>query len=383
MGKQGPDQGKMLVSVDKGAWVTVDNYSPFIAYQQVLFDTGVLANVTHTIEIITTGIGNASSSGAYIDFDGYLVLTAGAGVSGSGSTGGVAITGGGAGGNGGTGGAANGSNGGTPGGGGGGGVGSGKTGGLGGPGQIQLSYTTSLPTFKTLILHRPYIDGSKTLLPYISCATQAVPTNDLVQGIFANLPPHFNGTYSFVIAAAAFNSPSASRTITVTVNEYEDDPAGVLPSPTSSSSVSRTLTPSTDAPNNLVTIGELTLPNKDVPPDNNQAIYYVTVNSTNGADTIQDVMMIDTQGQTIVVNESTGYPQYFIDEPTPDSDIGRVMASQFDRPYAISCLDQAYPTGGPMTVEPGDNILFAWCYEGAPALSATYFPRYFIDRTAS
>jgi hypothetical protein len=382
MGKLGPDQGKMLVSVDKGPWVTVDNYSTVATFQTVLFDTGKMANVAHTVEIVTTGMHNPSSTASNIDIDGYMVLSDGTGLAGSGAVGGAAVAGGGAGGNGGASGA-NGSNGGTPGGGGGGAGGSGHVAGNGGPAQVQLSYVSSLPPFKTLILHRPSIDGSKTLLPYIACATQAVPTNDLVTGIFPNVPPHFDGTYSMYICAAAFNSPSASRTITVTVNEYEDDPAGILPSATATSAIARTIVPNTDAKNNLVCIGELTLPNKDIPTDNNQAVYYVSVNSTNGSDTIQDVIMIDTMGQTVVVNESTGYPNFFIDEPLPDRDIGRVMGSLFDRPYAISVLDQAYPTGGPLTVEPGDNILFAWCAEGAPALSASYFPHYFIDRTVS
>jgi hypothetical protein len=182
-----------------------------------------------------------------------------------------------------------------------------------------------------------------------------------------------------MIAAASWNSPSASRTVTVTVNEYERLGGGV----TSTQSVSRLLTPNTDAPNNIVSIGELTLPNKDLPDENSNAVYFVVVNSSNASDTIQDVMMLDTMGQTVFINESTGYAQYFIDEPFPDKDIGRILGSQYDRPFAISVLDSAFPTGGPITLEPGDNILFAYCYEGAPALQASYFPRYYIDRTVS
>jgi hypothetical protein len=112
-------------------------------------------------------------------------------------------------------------------------------------------------------------------------------------------------------------------------------------------------------------------------------VYFVSVTSTNTSDLIQDVIMIDTMGQTIYINESIDYAQYFVDEPTPDVDLGLVLGSQYDRPYAISVLDSAFPSGGPLTVEPGDNILFAYCYEGAPALIANYFPRYYIDRPVS
>lgn len=380
MGLKGTNQGIMLVSLDGGVYQKVDNYASTTQYQTVLYDTGVLTNTSHTVTILTTGRQNPSSSGSWIDIDGYMVLTAGQGLSASGQTGGAAITGGGSGGNGGS--SAGGLSGGTPGGGGG-GAGGAHAGGVGGPAQVQVSYTSGLPAFKTLVLHRPYIYGSRTLNPYVACASQAVPTSDIVQGIYSGVPAQFNGTYSIVIAASAFNSPTASRTITVTVTEYEDDPAGVLPAATSTQSTARIITPSTDAPNNLVTIGELTLPNKELPPDNNMAVYKVSVNSTNSSDTIQDVMFLDTMGQTVIINEATGYSQYFIDEPTPDRDIGRIMGSQFDRQYAISCMDYAFPSGGPLTAEPGDNILFAYCVEGAPALVATYFPRYYIDRTVS
>lgn len=380
MGVQGPNHGIMLVSVDGGPYFEVDTYATAFRYKAVLFDTGSIGNFAHTITILTAALSNPASTDSYIDLDGYQIVSTGAGITGSGVTGGTAVTGGGAGGNGGATNAA-GSNGGTPGGGGGGAASTSgtKAGGTGGDAKILLTYFSTQPAFKTCILHRPSLDGSKTLLPYIACVTQAVPTNDQVQPIDAGTVPQFKGTYTMQIAAASFNTPSASRTITVTVNEYERLGGAV----TSTQSTSRVLTPNTDAINNIVSIGELTLPNKDIPDENSNAVYFVVVNSTNASDLIQDVMMLDTMGQTVFINEPTAYAQYFIDEPFPDRDIGRILGSQYDRPYAISVLDSAYPTGGPISLEPGDNILFAYCYEGAPALAATYFPRYYIDRTVS
>lgn len=381
IGVQGPNQGIMLVSVDSGPYFEVDNYATAYRYKAVLFDTGTVTNTTHTITILTAALHNSASTDSYIDIDGYQILsTTGAGLPGSGVTGGAANVGGGAGGNGGATNAA-GTAGSTPGGGGGGAASTSgtKAGGAGGAGQILLTYYSTLPTFKTCILHRPSLDGSKTLLPYIACVTQAVPTSDLVQPIDVGTVAQFKGTYTMMVAAATWNSPSASRTVTVTVNEYERQGGSI----TSTQSTSRVLVPNTDSVNGIVSIGELTLPNKDIPDENSNAVYYIVVNSTNASDTIQDVMMLDTMGQTVFINESIGYSQYFIDEPFPDKDIGRILGSQFDRPYAISVLDAAYPTGGPITLEPGDNILFAYCYEGAPALVASYFPRYYIDRTVS
>jgi hypothetical protein len=384
MGKLGPDQGQAWVQLDGGAWTTIDNYSPNPQYQQVIYDTGAVPNTTHTITVLTLGRGNASSTNTFIDLDGYQTVTGGAGLNGVTLTGGAANAPyAGAGGNGGA--NAAGSNGGLGSGGGGASSTSGtKTGGSGGAAEIVLTYFSSLPQFKTAILHRPSLDGSTTLNPYIACASQAVPTNDQVQSLDSGTLAHFQGTYSMMVAAASWNNPSAQRTITVTVNEYERLGGSI----TATQSITLAFTPNSPPPgmgNGIITVGELTLPMKAIPPDNDQAVYFVSVNSGNPLDTIQDVMMIDTQGQTVYINETTGltYAQYFVDEPTPDADIGLTLGSQYDRSYAISVLDQAYPSGGPLTVEPGDNVLFAYCYEGAPALIANYFPRYYIDRPTS
>ena len=44
-------------------------------------------------------------------------------------------------------------------------------------------------------------------------------------------------------------------------------------------------------------------------------------------------------------------------------------------------LDNTTVSGGPVNLDPGDNMLMCYCIEGAPALSATYFPRFYLDRT--
>jgi len=377
VGQVSPNSGQALVSLDGKPFTIMDTYSPVEHYQSVIYDTGRMSAGQHTLEVLVPWWRNPQSTGPWINLDGYFVITpGGAGVSAPGQTGGGASPGGGAGGNGGSGGA-NGSNGGNPGGGGGG------PGGLGGYGQVQLTYISQQPPFKTLILHRPSIDGSKTLLPYIACASTTVPTNDIVQGLTPGIPPHFKGTYTIMVAAATFNNPGAARTITVTVTEYESAPGGYLTGTYSTQVISRSVVPNTDAQNYIVAVGELTLPNRDIPEDNANATYQVIVNSSNGADQIEDVMFLDTMGQTIFINETTGYAQFFVDEPFPDRDIGLIAGSQFDRDFAVSVMQNSFPSGGPLTVEPGDNILFAYCREGAPSLVASYFPRYFIDRVVS
>jgi hypothetical protein len=127
----------------------------------------------------------------------------------------------------------------------------------------------------------------------------------------------------------------------------------------------------------------MTLPGKEIAPDNTQSFYSVRVNSTDSADAFADLILLDTMGQTVTINENGAYVvyyQYYIDEPTTDRDLGYYLGTAFDRPQAVSVMDSAQPSGGPLTVDPGNNSLFAWCREGAPALTATYYPRWFIDR---
>ena len=85
----------------------------------------------------------------------------------------------------------------------------------------------------------------------------------------------FAGTYTVMLAAFTWNSPSSARTITVTVTQAEY--AG---GPSYATSVSTTVTPTGGVTNGLLTVGELTLPYKDVAPDNTSAVFTVSVSST-------------------------------------------------------------------------------------------------------
>lgn len=96
-------------------------------------------------------------------------------------------------------------------------------------------------------------------------------------------------------------------------------------------------------------------------------------------------------GQTISITYSVapswswnaieGYITYYIDEPKPDVDLGFVLGSNFGRPSAISVMDKCpIISGGPMSLEPHDNVLFAYCLEGAPQISVSYYDRYYFDR---
>lgn len=308
------------------------------------------------------------------------------------NTGALAVVGGGAGGNGGPSANSPGSAGAAPGGGGGGAdsAGTAEAGGSGGAGRIIVTPYASAP-FKTLIAHRPGPDAPASLNPLVPIGNGADTPNGAIQypvpSLVAGVSARFKGTYTVILTNFTWNTPTSPRTITVTVTQAEY--AG---GPSYTTSVSTTVTPSTGVLNGIVTVGELTLPYKDIAPDNQNAVFTVSVTDTITADRFLDCLFIDTVGQLIQVSQpTTGYVTYFSDEPDPDGDQGRLLGSQFGRPAAISVMDgnAASPngplpvllSGGPLTVDPAQSsaILLVYAIEGGPAVAMSYFRRYWTD----
>jgi hypothetical protein len=344
----------------------------------------------------TAGAANASTSTNTVHHNGGAGAAGAAGVGGgggasggasasggaaSGATGGVAVAGGTAGGAGATAGDTPGAAG-SPGAGGG-GADSATTptlGGYGGNGQITLTYTPTLAPFRTLIAHRPGPDAPASLTPFVSTASASDPPDGRqypVPSLVAGVNARFGGTYSVVLVAYSWNSPTVPRLVTVTVWQYEY-PGG----PSYPASVSATVTPS-ELANGIITIGELTLPVRDIAPDNTTAYFTAGITSQNVSDQFLDVLWLDTTGSTVmVVNNTEFVNNLFVDAPTVDRDLGRVMGSWYDRAEAVSLLSSTFVSGGPISVEGGkDGILLAYALEGTPALAATYYPHFFLDRT--
>ena len=299
------------------------------------------------------------------------------------NNGAAAVTGGGAGGaGGGTAGTA-GTAGSQPGGGGGGADSSGTTvaGGNGGDGKLIITPYASA-AFKQLIVHRPPLGALKTFQPLVSVgggsdATDGTHEYRMPQPV-TGLNADFGGTYTVYLTAASL-SGSGSRTMTVTVNQYEYSGGPKY----SVTTLAVSITPA-QVVNGLITAGVLTLPVKAVAPDNTGAYYTVTPFSSNSADRFYDCIFLDTMGQSVVVNEpSTGYVNYYADEPQPNLSLGYVLGSNGGRPNAVSVLDNTVVSGGAITLEPadGDNQLFTYSADAlAPVISVSYYPRWFYDR---
>ena len=300
------------------------------------------------------------------------------------NNGGAAVTGGGAGGAGGPSSNTAGTAGSQPGGGGGGADSAGTTeaGGNGGNGKLIIT-PYSNAAFPTLIVHRPGKQAPLNLNPFVPVGAGLVApgaTEYTVPSLVSGQNADFNGTYTVVLTNFSFNSSSSPRTISVTVRQYEA-PSGAH---YDSTTVPITITPSTQVTNGIVIAGTLTLPLKAVADDNTSGFYTVLVSDTNASDRWYDCLFLDTQGQTVIINQpGTGYVNYYFDEPDPRYDLGNYLGSQTGRPGAVSVMGAApafIASGGPLTIEPGINTLMAYSQSGAPSIALTYWSRWFSER---
>lgn len=326
-----------------------------------------------------TSPGTSGAGGA-----GQVRLTFPSGLGAPTNNGAAAVTGGGAGGAGGPSANTAGSAGSQPGGAGGGGCSTGTAvaGGAGAAGNLKITPYSSAP-FKSLIVHRPPLGALKTFVPLVPVGagsdapdgTHQYTVPQPVSGINAD----FGGTYTLYLIASSLNGSSA-RTITITVTQYEF--AG---GPSYSvSTLPVTVTPA-QITNGILTAGVLTLPVKQVASDNSGGYYSVSILDTNNADRWLDCLFLDTQGQTVVINGTGSYINYYLDAPEPNLDLGLIMGSSQGRPSAISVFDACQAiSGGAMAIEPadGENQLFAYSADAmAPNISVSYYASYFFDRT--
>jgi hypothetical protein len=242
------------------------------------------------------------------------------------------------------------------------------------------------------LLHRPGPDAPAALTPFVAIPSPAsdVPNGTLynVQSLIANQNARFGSdisggaTYSVLVAAYSWHAPTVARTVTVTAGQFEY-PGDVLTS-AKQASVARTTIPSNDSTNNLLFIGEITLPINYIAADNTDAYFAIGITSTDTADRFYDILLLDTTGQTILCNipssVSEGYDNYYVDAPSTTTDIGPISGSTSGRGRASSVMEWVCPVGV-LTVDPGSNLLFVYSTGGTPGLIAAYSAAWWMDRT--
>jgi len=255
-------------------------------------------------------------------------------------------------------------------------------GGYGANGQMLITRVTTAETFKTLIVHMPSRRAPQSYSPLIPVTTGDIPDGQAEYAVpqrITGVNSQFRGTYSVVAFANHFATADQNRTVAVAVRQYEY--AG---GPVYTTRASWAFSPVGDAVSNgLVVLGKVTLPVRDVAGDNTAGYYTVAIDDSNLNDVWADIMLLDTAGQTVIVNEPvTGYQAYYLDAPSPDRKVGRIMGSNAGRAAAVSVIRNCDAvSGGPLSLRPGDNFLFAWSAEGAPELALRYYPSFQLDRT--
>ena len=235
---------------------------------------------------------------------------------------------------------------------------------------------------QTFLAHRPGFNASETLCPFVSPNQGDTPDGNTYYAITSLVPgvnARFNGTYSVVAVANSWDSPTTSHTVTVAVQQWT---AQSQTTPTSTQSVQFAFTPNQLA-SNMVVLGEMTIPSKELPPQNLNSYYTATIQSSDTNDSFLDILFLDTMGSTVIVQSPQQYVNYYLEAPSDTRDIGYVLGSVFDLDDAVSVLDYCKITGGPLTIEPYANpLLLLYAYEGAPNCQMTYFPHWYEDRLA-
>jgi hypothetical protein len=331
IGPLNPAGGQVSVTIDGGSPTTVSFYGVAATSQSVVWTSGTLSNAAHVLVVTCLATKASASSGYVFEIDAFTVLNA----------------------------------------------------------PVVLIYNTFL-------LHTPGENSPTAFNPVVPITNVSthlptdVPNGSIqypVPSQIANVNADFGGTYSVVLAGYQWDTPANPRVVTVTIYQYafpgDPHPAIQVVTP-------RTFTPANDLPGqgvvpDYITIGEVTLPNWEVPADNTQAYYEVTVSSTDLLDKYYDLIFVDTQGQMVLVNVPPSYPSYsyyWIDVPDQLHDMGLVSGSVTDRSRATSVLANTLVTGGPLTLDPGSNQLLIHSLQGFPGLTATYYPAYWIDRTS-
>jgi hypothetical protein len=260
----------------------------------------------------------------------------------------------------------------------------------------NLTFNLGVLPYSTLLLHTPGQYSPTTFQPVVSLcnASTGLPTDTpdgttfySVVSPIAGQAARFAGTYSVVLAGYQWANPTVPRTVNVSVYQYAfagDTNPVVVPLN------ARTFTPSTDLPGagavpDFITLAEITLPNALLTAENSQAIFKVVITSSQTGDRYYDLVFIDTQGETVLLDippSWQSYSNYWIDSPDNLHDMGLVSGSNTDRTVATSVLANCFVSGGPLTIDPGANQLLVYSLQGYPGITGTYFPAWMVDRSS-
>ncbi|WP_375483350.1 glycine-rich protein [uncultured Jatrophihabitans sp.] len=219
-------------------------------------------------------------------------------------------------------------------------------------------------SYRSWLVHTPPVDGL-TAQPLIPLAGQP-------SGVSYTTDPSvdYTGTYSVYVATGATvgGTTGTPRIVTVTIAQ-----AGQTATVTA---------PISATPNTLFYLGDVTLPLVAYPAESS-APATITATSTQGSDTFNDVLLLDTRGQTILVDSTAAAtPNNWVDEPDPTVALGGVWTGTApDRTDAHS-VGASLTRAGVLLANPGDSVVMLFSPEGALQGNVTYYPRWQQEATS-
>jgi hypothetical protein len=205
-----------------------------------------------------------------------------------------------------------------------------------------------------------------------------------------------------MLAVYSFANDASSHTITAEIRL--NGPSGPVEVVTASTTLIPTFNDAAMA--GMLTLGTVTLPPRWMPPDNQQMTYDFAMTSNHQGDVYLDLILLDVTGSTVCCMapastpaeyESSGYSNWFIDEPESGQSMGGILGSNFGRTAAAAATNAitggGFVSGGPFMLEPGvENLFLAYSFDrlvrsqpsqgyvGTPSLAAGYYPRWWFDR---
>lgn len=250
----------------------------------------------------------------------------------------------------------------------------------GAQGRIRMVITTysTQGNFPTLLVHMPSRKSTNNNLAQtvvsIGGGGDAPDGREYAVGTVDGFKARYNGTYTVYAVNSSWDG-SAARNVTATIRQYEATGGAV-----SQAAVSQSITPA-NILNGMVNLGEVTLPVKDMAPDNTDSYYTVSLLSGDTSDRFLDLILVDTAGQLLVINlPGGGYTDYWVDAPDLSTGIGRILGSNADRSAAVSVLSGTDWSGGPLMLEPGINQFTVYSPAGQPGMDGEYIPHWWMER---
>lgn len=234
------------------------------------------------------------------------------------------------------------------------------------PVAVELSRVDST-TFDAWCVHVPPPDRTSAQ-PLIPLGDASAPSVSYTTSPNAR----YGGTYSVWLAITVTTNTS---TLDVPITFSQSAPSGG-PTATVHASVP-------GAPDDyLIYAGEVALPLVGYPPEASVATTVTVAPGSAGSLTVvHDVLLLDTRGQTVVVDATAPLATTaWVDAPAPSQAFGGVYSGP-DRFNAMS-VSGSLIAASTLLFEPGASNILLYCPKGALAAALTYSPRWLQEATA-